>query len=397
MNTLSDERNLLTQVGQVVNNYEKSLRVTGNGFSFIQALRLESDEVRFHTRLIGYLLDPNEEHFQGDKFMKLFFEAVGIEEDPKGFTVKIEKHVGKKDWENVEGGRIDLLISNSSKKIAFVVEVKIYAAEQEMQLQRYYNYLNRFYGNISSKVYYLTLQGDQSFNDKKFNKYQPISFKDHMLKWIESCRLASIDQPVIRESLTQYIANIKRLTNQNPDKIMDNELISLVTDNESNLKAYFSLLGTQFNIRRMMVNTLASKIQKDIESTGNRFKVNFSDNLGAKDSSIEFIFYTNPSVKISLYWLSQWDVIGIGILTDKKESDVLRNAIHKKLDNLRLGKYHGNNKIWVWLMNIDSLARKPKLNYSDWEYFTSDSIVHEIRDWVDQIADAYEAVLNEMG
>ena len=58
MNTLSEERNLLAQVKQVVKHHEKALRVSGNGFSFIHALDLERDEARFHTRLIGYLLNP---------------------------------------------------------------------------------------------------------------------------------------------------------------------------------------------------------------------------------------------------------------------------------------------------------------------------------------------------
>ncbi|MGM0947157.1 MAG: PD-(D/E)XK nuclease family protein [Bacteroidota bacterium] len=405
MNTLSEERNLLTQVGQVVSNYEKSLRVTGNGFSFIQALRLESDEVRFHTRLIGYLLDPKAGHFQGGKFLKFFFEAVGIKEDPQGFTVEIEKHVGKRDWGTVEGGRIDLLISNSSEKPAFAIEVKIYAGEQEKQLQRYHKYLNRFYPNQSSKVYFLTLYGDQSREHKAFDKYQSISFGDDILKWIESCRLASIDQPIIRETLTQYIANIKRLTNQNQNDEMSNEIIKLITSSSQSIKAFETLLNSQHSLYQEFGEQLISSIKK-IPGFEDRFRIEFPKRKIPNPGSEIYFWLKGSSIeRITLYWQSGNTVL-IGMYKDlSPDKQIVDKEIREKFNNkisnhLKLGKYLQVGEAyhnWFWISEVDKLRNEPRLTYESWEKIQSGEFAKMIAEWVNQIADTYEAVLDEMG
>lgn len=387
---------LLFQAKQVVEYHEKTLKVSGNGFSLIHALDLESDESRFHTRLLGYLLHPKAGHFQGDKFLNLFFKAIGINLDSTDdFTVEMEKYIGPVDLLNVTGGVIDILVSNRTKGIGFAIEVKIYAGEQPKQLERYANYLNSKFKNKESKVYYLTLEGNQSHVDRDFSGYETVSFKEVILEWLENCRIASIDQPIIRESLAQYIANIKRLTNQNFDSNMDKELTEIITLNDSNLSAYFSLIGTQTKIRRLMLERLATNLKKELEEEG-EFEVSFPEDLGAKHTSIEFRLASNPSEKVLLYWLSEWGVVGIGLLNGKEESDEFRIKVYNLLSELRLGKFRGDFKNWVWLINIDSFSGRPNLTSMDWEEFNSKELVKQIANWVNQIADAYKAVKNEI-
>lgn len=404
MNTLSEERNLLIQVGQVVSNYEKSLKVTGNGFSFIQALRLESDEVRFHTRLIGYLLDPNAGHFQGDKFLKLFFEAVGIKEAPQGFTVEIEKHVGKRDWGTVEGGRIDLLISNSTKKTAFAIELKIYAGEQPQQLQRYFNYLNNNFKINESKVYFLTLHGNESNFHQKFGQYEKISFSDNILKWIESCRLATIDQPVIRETLTQYIANIKRLTNQNPNDQMSNEIIKLITSSSQSIQAFETLLNSQHSLYQEFGEQLISSIKK-IPGFEDRFRIEFSNkNIPNPHSEISFWLKGSSIERVRLYWLNR-DLPIIGMFKDlKPQKQVVDKQIRVKFeqrlpDDFKVGRYLQVGEAfynWHWVSEIEELKGQPQFTHDSWEMFKSKDFAKKVAGWVDIIAEAYKSITDEM-
>ena len=255
---------LLTQVRQVVHNHEKTLRTTGNGFSFTHALNIERDEARFHTKFLGYLLNPKAGHYQGDKFLKLFFDVLDIQESTNDFTVGMEKHIGKVDWENVDGGRIDLLIS-SSKQIAYAIEVKIYANEQPKQLERYRNFLNRKFKNEKSKVYFLTLMGSESAFQDSFKKYETLSFNINILDWIERCRLASIDQPLIRETLTQYIANIKRLTQQNPDDQMSDEIINLITNSDASFKAFEAITSVQSGLYQKFGENLVETLMNQTD------------------------------------------------------------------------------------------------------------------------------------
>lgn len=382
---------LLTQAQQVVEHHEKTLRVSGNGFSFIHALDLERDEARFHTRFIGYLLHPKAGHFQGEKFLQLFFKAVGISEATDGFTVEMEKHIGKRDWDNVEGGRIDLLISNTAKKIAFAIEVKIHALEQLNQLERYRNFVEKYFDKEKSKVYYLTLEGDSSkFN---FSKYERISFKDHLFKWIESCRIASIDQPIIRETFTQYIANIKRLTKQNPDDQMSDEIIKLIIKSDASFKAFVALASSESRLYNKFGEALIKSIEESTD-LGQSFDIKFNNqSIPITDAEISFFLKGSNIERVRIYWLGK-NIVGIGMHIDSTPDYQLRVALKSKLSELKLGKYLDYSN-WVWLSEIEELKGQPQLSFDSWEKFNSAEFAKKVAIWVKHIADAYKAVKNE--
>ncbi|WP_026966543.1 PD-(D/E)XK nuclease family protein [Algoriphagus terrigena] len=404
MNEFLAAESLLNRVGLVVQNYEKNLRVSGNGFSFIHALDLESDEARFHTRLIGYLINPKAGHFQGDKFLKLFFEAIGIKEDTDGFTVEIEKHVGKRDWENIEGGRIDLLISNPYKNIGIAIELKIYAVEQQKQLHRYYNYLKNNFKSSESKVCFLTLVGDESQYYVDFKVYEKVSFREHIHKWIETCRLASIDQPIIRETLTQYIANIKRLTNQNPDDQMSDEIIKQITRNSESFKAFNSLKSTEYKLYQQFGEELVKSL-KGISDFEDHFDIDFSGkNIPKSDAEISFWIKGSRTERIRLYWLSS-GTVAIGMHVDLNISPLVvpievRNRFYETLvGNLSVGKYLQVGEAyhnWFWISEVKLLKNEPQLSFESWEKFRSKEFAEEVAGWVKAIANAYKEVQKEM-
>lgn len=395
MNEFLAAENLLNQASLVVRNHEKNLRISGNGFSFIHALDLESDEARFHTRLIGYLLNPKAGHFQGDKFLKLFFEAIGIKEDTDGFKVEMEKHVGKRDWETVQGGRIDLLISNPSRKIGFAIELKIFAGEQEKQLQRYFNYLSTNFRSSRSKVFFLTLEGDESHFHKGFDKYEKISFREHVHNWIEASRLASIDQSIIRETLTQYIANIKRLTNQNPDNYMSDELMKLITSSSESFEGYNALKVMDFQLYQRFGEALVEAINNFTDLRGN-FRIDFnSRKIPNLDAEISFFLGDSNDLRVRLYWLEN-RTVGIGMHVGTRPEERIRVEMKRRLDVLDFGNYR-NNTGWVWLTEIRELSGKPQLSHDSWKEFQSKEFAEKVANWVKVVADAYEAVQKELG
>ena len=383
---------LLTQVRQVVHNHEKTLRTTGNGFSFTQALNIERDEARLHTRFIGYLLNPRSDHYQGDKFLKLFFDVLDIKEPTDGFTVEKEKNIGKVDWENVDGGRIDLLIS-SSKKIAYAIELKIYAGEQQKQLERYRNFLNRKFYNEKSMVYYLTLMGSESYYHNGFEKYKSISFSKHILDWLERCRLASIDQPLIRETLTQYIANIKRLTKQNPDDQMSDEIIDLITKSDASFKAFVALTSSQSRLFNKFGEALVKSIEESTD-LADSFDIKFiKQSIPNLNAEISFFFKGSNDLRVCLYWLD-YPVVGIGMHIGSAPDTLIRSEMKSKLSELDLGKYR-NNPGWVWLSEIEEFKGQPQLTYESWQKFQSPEFAEKVAGWVKQIADAYREVVGQ--
>lgn len=391
---------LLTQVQQVVHNHEKTLRTTGNGFSFTHALNIESDEARFHTKFIGYLLNPKAGHHQGDKFLKLFFDVLDIQVPTNDFKVEMEKPIGKVDWENVEGGRIDLLISNSSNGIAYAIELKIYAIEQPKQLERYRNFLNRKFKNEKSMVYYLTLVGSESSYHKGFEKYKSISFSNHIIDWMERCRLASIDQPLIRETLSQYIANIKRLTNQNPDDQMSDEIINLITNSDTSFKAFEAIASVQTGLYQRFGENLVETL-KNQPYLNDNFKISLSDNFPQTDSSIS-IFSNDDNFQFQIYWLNPKNV-GFGLLSQKKVLDSETIEIRKDLGNkllsleLNIGNFRSINSAfdrWFCFFNLNEFTGHPNLTFESWKLFQSKEMAERTAFWVKEISVAYHEVLN---
>lgn len=389
-------QNLIAQTGLIVKNFEKSHAITGQAFSFIQACNLLYNESIFHTRFLGYLLNPKAGHFQKDKFLKLFLKEFNIENEKiSDFQVTVEKSIGKLDWDNVEGGRIDILIFNEKQKVGYGIEVKIFAGEQNKQLERYKNFINKKFDRNISKVFFLTLDGKKSGVHGNFEDYIPISFSNHILSWIEQCRLASIDQPVIRETLTQYISAIKTLTNQNPDNDMSDEIIKLITGDEYSFKAFEAINSTKDKLYQKFGENLIDSIKKNTD-LGKTCEIEFTKRIIPNyEAEISFFLKGTSKERVKLFWLSKGVLaIGMQISGIIKPDDKIRKSMKVKLSNL----FPGNDidfPNWAWFSEIGELKNQPQLTFESWELFKSQGLAEKIMGWVVMVSEAYNEVIRE--
>lgn len=237
--------NLLEQVNLIQQKYDDLAEYTGENFNVFSILRLYSDELS-HSVFIGNLLNAKAKHGQKDIFLKLFLEELQIDFDEYFSRLKfdqfdtskssatVEKHIGKVNYENGEGGRIDIFITDSINNI--VIENKIRAGDQNQQLVRYYNAYN------NAPIIYLTLDGKEpggaSCGDLKCGEqFICISYERHIVSWLEKCIKEMANKPIIRETLNQYLHLVKQLTNQTTNKKMEKEIMNLILGNENHLRA----------------------------------------------------------------------------------------------------------------------------------------------------------------
>ena len=193
---------------------KEKAKLKGENFNVFSVLKMESRENDTHSAFIGELLSPDGSHLQGDTFLKLFLKIIEVSDewfDVKSASVTLEKYVGEVDIENKTGGRIDIYIADTNGK-SISIENKIYAGDQKAQIERYRNH-NR----ENNEVYYLTLQGDDPSPDSKGNlkagdDYVNISYREHITQWLSLCMKESADQPILRETIKQYLILIRRLT-----------------------------------------------------------------------------------------------------------------------------------------------------------------------------------------
>ena len=177
-------------------------------FCDFDVLRGENDEVNLHSKFIHYLLNPHAEHRQGAQFLRHFLQTAGLAEF---FT---EKEIANADVER-ESSYIDILINSPSK--AIIIENKIGADYGDNQLGRYQQKLiDQGYAKENIKLVYLNLQGnpvpENESNQTVREETIVLSYKYHIIRWLEECMKSVADVPTIHATLLQYKNLVKGLT-----------------------------------------------------------------------------------------------------------------------------------------------------------------------------------------
>ena len=212
---------------------EESLR-RGERFNMFQICGVDHYEI-MHSAIIASFLNPKGNHGQKDKYLKTFISIVDDETGIETSSCSVYTEYVTNE------GRIDILIEDKKGK-AIIIENKVYAADQWEQLKRYDEFSKGKYGDGNYAIYYLTLNKHDASKDSGDGiKYIRISYKEHILKWIEDCTKESATAPLIRETLIQYRNHIKQLTNQDMDTINKEALIDTMIKNPEEIAALFSM------------------------------------------------------------------------------------------------------------------------------------------------------------
>ncbi len=218
----------------------------------------------------------------------LFAKQFSLELDSTA-CVKQEYCVGPKSEDS--GGRIDILIRDKHNP-EVVIENKINAADQEKQISRYLKTLPR------AKVFLLTLSSvnrANRSNAKDRERLACISYAWHILPWLEACRKEAALAPLVRETITQYIHLIQRLTRQNTSTRMNQALSkqSHMTRLEKRYLAYASLRNANRDIR----NAIIAKVNAQLETLGKELGLTTLETFAAQSKTGENYFYTTPAME----------------------------------------------------------------------------------------------------
>lgn len=353
--------NLFVKIDSVLAKYRTVNELTGENFNVFKILRLESSEVRMHSAFIAELLNPKGSHGQKDIFLKLFIKAFCFKEtdvDTESCRVEIEKHTGFISDDGTEGGRIDIFISDKDNH-HIIIENKIYAGDRHNQLVRYYQY------SENADLFYLTLEGNQPSENshgklKDEIHFRCISYKNHIIDWLEDCRKEMAILPIIRESITQYINLIKYLTNQTQNYFMQEELSEII---KNNLEASLSIAG-------------------NIDKTLDKISLEFGEKLERKFHNLELECHYDIDFKkrFNGIWITkpEWKYVSIGFQFQAYDKDMIYGLCSKKHPNylisselrakLKALPYNTkkNNDWWPWFNGVDE-PYKNWHNYNTWK------------------------------
>lgn len=195
------------------------LSATAPYYNIFNVLNVRRYETKLHTPFLRHLLDPNENHQQGalfyDSFLKLFTDCNDDAEPISNRSVKEEVPADE--------GRMDLIMeyTQGNRRKIVVIENKIYAADQDKQLERYYQYITaRKFTKGNFCILYLKpyrgMPSEVSLPKASYNQLTrekslfSIGYHEDIAAWLMSL-LPVIKPPQLHQVIVQYIETIKSL------------------------------------------------------------------------------------------------------------------------------------------------------------------------------------------
>ena len=203
----------------------------GEGFNFISFIsRIWGIGETKHSQILGFFLNPRENHGQGGLFLRLFLKKLGFDItafEPNDWAVEVEQRSNGRD-------QIDILIQSRRLGISIAIENKSNGAkDQSHQLYRYwesaiYNFHNRDKEKAldpkHSRVVYLPQWGIPSeqtcTRPKDYKESYPEklaleeqggiiscwTYYNHIVKWLNSCVEAmGRENNIVKQLVKNYI------------------------------------------------------------------------------------------------------------------------------------------------------------------------------------------------
>jgi len=285
----------LLQYTQTLRYYEDKLaHARGDRFNIFALLGVERLEVATHTPYIVEFLNRDGVHGLGSRPLEAFLRRFDMKLNPATTVVKTNHRLGPVT--DHSGGLVDILLEDQASTRQVVIENKIHHGDGPNQLERYRGSLKH------AQIVYLTLDGRKPSDYSTRNKegILCLSYAQNILAWQEDCHREAAGAPLVRETITQYINLIKRLTGQTTNTYMSAQIVESVLKNEASLAAYYELFGTERAIRAKIIATLRTQCDEIARPLG--LEVKFDDGLlDEKESSF---YFRDASMREQHIWIT---------------------------------------------------------------------------------------------
>lgn len=229
---------------------EKLLPWTGK-FNIFDVLKISRAEIR-HSNMLGWLLDPNENHGLGDKFLKALFKiALNNSSKFNAFDMLLLDYYSfsvYREWKN-----IDILLVSREEKFIIAIENKVGSHEHSDQLSRYRTILEKEYESYKRFYFYLTPDGEESSDPKNWNVLTYRDLVDELEQIIDNIELLPDAELMIKN----YINIIRR------DIVEDQELIDICNKiYEKHKRALDLIYENKTDNRTVITDTLLDSLKK---------------------------------------------------------------------------------------------------------------------------------------
>lgn len=345
---------VLQKASAIKAKYEKVNELNATQFNIFKILSLENDERYTHSAFLAELLNPNGSHGQGDTFLKLFLTSL---KDQLGEVITCEDHVWIKTElfaQNSESqGYIDIWLETPFGIIA--IENKIFAQDQPRQIERYDRYIRGIGKNY--KIIYLTRYGvdasEQSIGEVPIENLGNLSYKNHIVSWLELCLKEVARKAVIRETIYQYIQLCKALCGIPLNENEEMELNDLLKIDFKHFEAANNI-HVQFKKSKYEIKyKFWEEVRKNIESKLDPSKWKVDDQLYFDEGqswpgiTVRLTNYVHPVLGFRIEKLQDKAFYGIGKHDWKELPENKKEVLNRYAHEFNV-KMFANNQYWVW-------------------------------------------------
>ena len=237
----------------------KPLSKWTNRLNIFDILKISKTEIR-HSNMLGWLLDPNENHGLFDSFLYGIIAKISESMTDKAAILKLLS--GNLESFSVfrERDNIDILLVSSELETIIAIENKIGSSEHrfgktsESQLQKYSDTLKAVYEKYTQIKVYLTPEGEEP----TISDWIVLTYSDIMevLESVFKYRLKE-DKTEVSILIKNYIETIKK------NVIMDDELVKICNDIYNRHKDALDLIFENKDDRCLQINKLFKSVLND--------------------------------------------------------------------------------------------------------------------------------------
>lgn len=186
-------------------------------FNLFDVLKISRTEIR-HSNMLGWLLNPNENHGMGDAFLKDIVQEMVVNDTDGRYNIfetlllDFYSFTVYREWKN-----IDILLISDQDQFLIAIENKIGAHEHSNQLNRYRKILETYYPTYQKMFIFLTPDGDDPSDVENWDVLDYTTVADILTRKIAELEL----QPDVELMIRNYLDVIRR------DVVEDQKLIEV--------------------------------------------------------------------------------------------------------------------------------------------------------------------------
>ena len=248
-------------------------------FNIFDVLKVSRTEIR-HSNMLGWLLDPNENHGIGDLFLRLVLQQL-VRNDNNGrydvFQLLLQdyySYVVYREWKN-----IDILLLSTDHNSLIAIENKVGSHEHSNQLNRYREILQKEFPTYTQAYVFLTPDGEKPSDAENWDV---MTYGD-IVDILDTVLMREDMAPDVKLMLQNYVAVIRR------DIVDDQQLIEICNKIYNKHRKALDLI---FEHRINHSNLISDTIRRTLNEIAAAGEIVFDD----PGKSNTFIMFYTPAM-----------------------------------------------------------------------------------------------------